>query len=186
MAAVVSQRPRRGVFPGSFNPLTVAHVEIARLAHDRYELDTVVLVVSRVALDKPAPPGPGFEERLALLRADAAAHSWLAVEHTDKQLIAEIAQGFDVVIMGADKWIQVNDPAYYVDNAARDAALATLPTVVVAERAGVADPGDEVTLLKTPADLHDVSSSAARAGNRDLMAPEARKHWKQRPPTPPH
>ena len=177
MAGVVGQQLRRGVFPGSFNPLTVAHLEIARLARTKHALDTIVLTVSRVALDKPAPPGPSFDERLALLRADAAAHPWLEVTHTDKQLIAEIAEGFDVVIMGADKWVQVNNAIYYADASARDAAVAALPTVVVAERSGVAVSDDEVLMLETPEILHDVSSSAARAGKRDLMAPEARKHW---------
>ena len=77
---------RRGVFPGSFNPLTIAHLEVAEQARREHRLDVVDLVVSQVALDKPAPPGPSFEERIALLDADAAAYDWLFVKTTEQKL----------------------------------------------------------------------------------------------------
>lgn len=170
---------RRGVFPGSFNPLTIAHLEVARRARDEYDLDEVHLVVSEVALDKPAPPGPPFTERIALLEADASPFDWLHVRTTQLKLIVDIAAGFDVVIMGADKWQQVNNVSYYDDDAAaRDAAIADLPTVVVAERAGLDIAGASATVLRTPSDIHDVSSTVARSGNRDLMAPEAARRWR--------
>lgn len=168
---------RRGVFPGSFNPLTIAHLEISRLAMRAHDLDEVHLVLSRVALDKPAPPGPSFDQRIEILEADASAYDWLHIGVTDQQLIAEIAAGFEVVIMGADKWKQVHEVKYYDDAAARDDALASLPTVVVAERAGIDIAGVEATVLRTPKELHDVSSTAARAGARELMAPQAALEW---------
>ncbi len=170
---------RRGVFPGSFNPLTVAHLEVARLAALAHALDTVDLAVSRIAIDKPAPAGPGFDERIALLTAEVAAHDWLGLVTTDEQLIADIADGYDAVIMGADKWNQVNDARYYADDTARDAAVSSLPTVVVAERMGLPIDGAQATVLRTPSSLHDISSTAARGGDRALMAPYARKHWHQ-------
>ena len=173
------QHQRRGVFPGSFNPLTVAHIEVARLARLAHQLETVVLAVSRVALDKPAPPGPSFEERIELLHADAAEHSWLVVAETEEQLIVDIAKGFDVVIMGADKWRQVNNARYYPSPADRDVAVANLPTVVVAERAGLAIEGRGIALLQTPQELHGISSTDARNGDRHLMAPHARNHWNE-------
>ena len=56
---------------------------------------------------------------------------------TDAQLITDIAAGYDVVVMGADKWAQVRDPAWYDGStAARDAALARLARVLVAPRPG--------------------------------------------------
>jgi len=166
---------RRGVFPGSFNPLTVAHLEVARLAREEHRLDEVHFVVSRVALDKPTPPGPPLDERIALIAADIAAHDWLAVRTTDAQLIVDIADGYDVVIMGADKWEQVNDERYYADAAARDAAVAALTETVVATRDGAAAPAD--LALATPPELRSVSSTAARDGDRDQMAPVARERW---------
>ena len=62
----------------------------------------------------------------------------LGVVVTDAQLVADIARGYDVVVMGADKWAQVNDPAWYDSPAARDAALAALPRVLVVPRPGFA------------------------------------------------
>ncbi len=164
--------PRRGVFPGSFNPLTIAHLEIARLARARHGLDEIHLVVSVAALDKPNPPGPSFDERIAAIEADARAYDWLVVATTELKLIADIAEGFDVVIMGADKWAQVNDSAYYDDDAHRDASIARLPTVVVAERDG--EPIVGADILETSEELRSVSSTRAREGEDHMMAPQAR------------
>lgn len=170
---------RRGVFPGSFNPLTIAHLEIASRARESMDLDEVHIVVSRTALDKPDPPGPSFEERIALLEADAEDIEWLHVSTTEDQLIADIAAGYDVVIMGADKWEQVNDLRYYRGEAARDDALARLPQVVVAPRSGTETP--DALRLETDAAIHSVSSTEARTGNRALMAPMAAAGWRHTP-----
>lgn len=172
---VVSPGLRRGVFPGSFNPLTIAHLEVASRALEKCSLHEVHLVVSKVALDKPEPVGPSFDERIALLEADAAEFDWLFVKTTTHQLIVDIATGYDVVVMGADKWHQVNDIRYYDDEAARDAALARMPEVVVAPRTGSATPTE--LRLETAHAIRDVSSTAARAGNRSLMAPRAAERW---------
>ena len=166
---------RRGAFPGSFNPLTIAHLEIAELARTRHGLDEVHLVVSTVALDKPTPPGPTLEERVALIEADLAPYPNLEVRVTERQLIADIAEDYDIVIMGADKWEQVNDEKYYDSPEGRDAALARLPEVVVATRSGADSPAE--LQLETPHELHGMSSTAARDGARHLMAPHAKQHW---------
>ncbi|MBT8207459.1 MAG: hypothetical protein KJO18_04230 [Acidimicrobiia bacterium] len=166
---------RRGVFPGSFNPLTVAHLEIAHIARETHTLHEVVLVVSSVALDKPSPPGPSLGERIELIRADLAGYDWLRIEQSNKQLIADLAEGFDVVIMGADKWEQLHDPRYYESEDAMYDALRRLPVVAVAPRDGIVVNGAD-TLDTSPAS-RSVSSTDARAGDRTLMAPHAAKHW---------
>jgi len=166
---------RRGVFPGSFNPLTIAHLEIARIACTSHGLDEVVFVVSTVALEKSSPPGPPLSERIRLIAADLAPYPQLSVAQTEHQLVADIAHGFDAVIMGADKWEQVNDVRYYGSIEAKDEAVARLPSVLVAHRDGSIAPEDRT--IATPQELRSVSSSKARAGARDLMAPHARKHW---------
>lgn len=166
---------RRGVFPGSFNPMTIAHLAVARLARDAHQLDEIHLVVSQTALDKPTPPGPPLSRRVELIERELLDHPWLSVRVTELQLIADIAAGYDVVIMGADKWEQVNDERYYASTAARDEALARLPTVAVARRGDVAVADDVV--LETPAELHAVSSTDARRGRKDYMAPHASRHW---------
>ena len=79
--------------------------------------------------------------------------------------------------MGADKWAQVTDPAWYGSLAARDAAVARLPTVLLAERTGVVLPGPRgvpVVVLDVDPAHAEVSATRARAGEVDLMAPAAR------------
>lgn len=174
-----SQPPRRGVFPGSFNPLTVAHLAIAHQARQKHNLDSITLVVSAEALGKPTPPGPPLSERIALIERDVAHLDWLSVEMTDRQLIVDIAMGYDVVVMGADKWVQVNDLSYYGSASERDAAVERLPEVVVADRTGFSPPKD--LRLATDESLHDVSSTAARSGDRSIMAPIAAEEWQDHP-----
>lgn len=171
---------RVGCFPGSFNPPTVAHLAVASAALSACGLSRVDLVVSRVALGKPAVEVPSFADRVAVLEAVVASRSaWLGLVVSDAQLLVDLAAGYDVLVLGADKWVQVLDPAFYGDSAARrDAALARLPTLAVAPRgdggllpqglpasAVVLDPGTEAV---------DVSSSGVRSEGRvEWMAPEA-------------
>ena len=157
---------RIGCYPGTFNPLTVAHLAVAEAGRDAGPLDRVDLVVSVDSLGKAGPTGAELQRRLDLLRAAVERHDWLGLEVTDHQLIVDIAQGYDVVIMGADKWRQVNDPAWYDDDtAARDAAVARLPRALVAPRGD--DEPDDVELLDVDRAHRSVSSTAVRAGEAE-------------------
>jgi nicotinic acid mononucleotide adenylyltransferase/predicted RNA-binding protein with PIN domain len=160
-----------GVYPGSFDPPTIAHVAIAEAAKRQAGLDRVDFALSRVALGKE--DRADLDRRRRVLERVVADRPELGVVVTDAQLIADIAAGYDAVVMGADKWAQVNDPAWYSSVADRDAALARLPRVLVAPRPGYPVEGAEVLVL---ADDHGgVSSTAARAGARDLVHPRARR-----------
>jgi hypothetical protein len=156
-------------YPGTFNPPTVAHLAIAEAAWRRCGVERVDLVVSRVPIGKE-DVRPGVDDRVQVLRQVARARPWLGVEVTDRRHVVAIAQGYDIVVMGADKWEQVNDPSFYGSEAARDAAVASLPRVAVAPRRDHPVPDGAIRL---DVDLHEVSSSAARAGRHDLMLPEA-------------
>ena len=155
--------------------MTVAHLEIAHRARASHELDEVHLVVSMSALDKPAPPGPSLARRVELIDIELADHPWMSVRVTELQLIADIACGYDLVIMGADKWEQVKDVRYYASAAERGDARARLPQVAVARRQGLSVTDDVV--LETPEEFHSVSSTEARAGRREFLAPQAARHW---------
>jgi cytidyltransferase-like protein len=161
---------RRGAYPGSFNPLTLGHLAVAEAARRQCELDVVDLIVSRVALAKEDVERPRLQDRIAVLHAAAASRPWLGVVVTDDQLIADAAAGYDIVVMGADKWAQVVDPAFYEDSqAGRDAALSRLPVVAVPPRPPFDVPEGVVALDVS----HDASSTAVRQGRTDWMAPEA-------------
>lgn len=160
---------RLGVYPGSFNPPTVAHLAIAEAARDRHGLDRIDLCVSTSALAKEDVVHPRFEHRLAVLETAVADLDWLAIRATELQLVADIAAGYELLIMGADKWVQIQDPVWYDDDpSARDAALASLPTVAVAPRDGLETPPD-LTLEVIPDLIAKVSSTIARAGETRLM-----------------
>jgi len=160
---------RVGCYPGTFNPLTVAHVAVAEAGRDTGALDRVDLVVSVEALGKPGTTSDEFGRRLDLLRAAVAPVDWLGLAVTEHRLIVDIADGYDVVIMGADKWRQVNDPAWYDDEVAgRDAAVARLPRVLVAPRGD--DEPDDVELLAVDRVHRRVSSSAIRSGHPDAQS----------------
>ncbi len=160
----------RGVYPGSFDPPTIAHVAIAEAARDAAGLDHLDFALSRNALGKDDHAAP-LDARVAALERLAATRPWLSVIVTDEQLIADIARGYEVVVLGADKWAQVRDPAWYASVADRDVALARLPRVLVAPRPGFAVEGAEV--LDIDSELGTVSSTLAREGRHDLVAPGA-------------
>lgn len=162
---------RIGAYPGTFNPPTVAHLAVARAALEQRRLDRVVLVLSRRPIDKEHVEVPTFEDRLAVVRSVAADEGgWLDVAVTEHRLLVDIAQGFDVLVMGADKWHQVVDPAYYGGEAERDRAVAALPELAIAPRAGIAVPAQHLLHVDGH---HHVSSSAVRDGRHDWMCAAA-------------
>ena len=163
------------MYPGSFNPPTIGHLAIARAALHQRGLDRVDLVVSRVALGKELVGRPAFEDRIAVLEASVADIAGLEVAVTDHQLLVDIAQGYDVVVMGADKWAQVMDPAFYGHSAQdRDQAVAALARLelAIAPRPPFEVPsGAELVIA---AELGLVSSSGARQGRLEWMTAAAR------------
>ena len=166
--------PLVGAYPGSFDPLTVAHLAIGDAAVRRAGLERVDFVLSNVALGKPDGAHASVGARAAAIRRAGRELPWLGVAITDAQLVADIAAPYDVVVMGADKWAQVRDPAWYGNDVeARDAAVASLPRVLVVPRPGFAIVGAEA--LDIDPELAGVSSTRARAGERHLVAPRAHR-----------
>jgi hypothetical protein len=91
---------------------------------------------------------------------------------TEHRHLVDIASGYDVLVLGADKWAQVLDVGFYDSVEHRDRAVAGLPALAVAPR-GLLPLPEGCTVLDV--DLADVSSTAARAGRSDLIVPEARR-----------
>jgi len=158
-----------GVYPGSFDPLTIAHLAVADAARVHLDLDRLDLAISRSALGKEHLGADSIHRRLARARSVLGDRPWLRVIVVEARLVADVAEGYDVVVMGADKWAQVLDPRWYGDDeSSRDAALARLPRVAVAPRDGHFAPAD--LLLPVTAEFGRVSSSAVRAGRTEWAA----------------
>lgn len=146
------------------------------MARRAAELDEVHLIVSRAALGKADANNAPFDLRVDVIEASIAHADWMKLVVSDDQLIADLAHGYDAVIMGADKWDQVNDPAFYGDDsAARDIAVGRLPQIVGPARPGSGPLPESALTIQLPAKLQDVSSSGARAGRSEWMTPPARK-----------
>ncbi|MFN7150874.1 MAG: hypothetical protein ACK4V6_15525 [Microthrixaceae bacterium] len=157
------------VYPGSFDPLTIAHLAVAEAAIEHLQVTRIDLAISRRTLGKDHLDEHSVAARVSTLRATLRDRPRLDVVVVDAELIVDIASGYDAVVMGADKWAQVVDPAWYAgDTAARDAALARLPAVAVAPRDGIVVPAELV--LPVPAHIAAVSATAVRAGRTDWAA----------------
>ena len=171
---------RIGAYPGSFNPPTVAHLAIAEAAVTRHGLHRLDLIVSRDPLGKDRVEIPTLEERIGVLEAVASSRSWLGIRVSDHQLVARLADGYDVVVMGADKWHQIHDPAFYESAGHRDDALAALPVCAVAPRPPFEVPAE--LILRVDGRIDGISATDARAGRHDVMVPEARASGLWAPP----
>jgi hypothetical protein len=170
-------------YPGSFDPPTLAHLAVADAAVAQLGVDRVDLVISLDRLGKDATRQVRIADRLSVITDVARARPWLGLATTEHRLIADIAAGYDAVVVGADKWAQVLDASWYDGSAAeRDRALGGLPAVGVAPRA--IDPGAAPARVLLPRslrvvelDVHpshrNVSATAVRTGRHEWMAPEA-------------
>jgi hypothetical protein len=156
---------RVAAYPGTFDPPTIAHVAVAEAALATCGVDRVELVLSLDPIGKAgATP---IEARLAVVRPLAVGRPWLTVAVSEHRLIADVAQGYDVVVMGADKWAQVLDPAYHRSEAEWRASLDRLPRVAVARRGDDPIEGDVLVL---DVGLGEVSSTAVRDGREEWRA----------------
>jgi len=147
---------------------------VAQAAAEQRALDRVVLMVSRRALAKEEVEHPRLEHRLDVLH-DAVSHlEWLSVSVTDRQLLADVAEGFEVLIMGADKWHQIQQLRWYEDARHRTEALERLPELAIAPRPPLDVEPRHMLQMDVEA-TGAVSSTAARQGAVELMVPAARR-----------
>lgn len=173
---------RVGVYPGTFDPPTIAHLEIARRAIEQLDLARVDFTISSSTLGKDDARLTPIEDRIAELVAIIGDDHRFAVRSTPDSLIVDIAEGYDVIVLGADKWAQVLDPVWYGDVESRDDALGRLPVVALAPRSPWTAPTDDpvatapatVTIVVLDVDPahHEVSATAVRDG---------REEWRARP-----
>jgi nicotinate-nucleotide adenylyltransferase len=80
---------RLGILPGTFNPVTVAHLALAEAGLKM--VDEVLFVLPRVFPHKTWS-GASFEDRVALLLAALAGEDRFSVASTDRGLFVEIAE----------------------------------------------------------------------------------------------
>ncbi len=127
---------RIGILCGAFNPPTLAHVELARCAKDRFQLDHILFTLSRVTIDKEKVEGLSQEDRMLLMWLIAGELGWASLAAVNKGLYFEQVKAFRSLlgnktriffVVGMDNVMQIFDPRYYQD---RDKALKGLFTEV--------------------------------------------------------
>ena len=79
--------PGRAAYPGSFDPLTIAHLGIAESARSIHRLDQVDLVISEVAIGKEDRACVRLDERVRAIQLAGRTRPWLRVVVTDLQLV---------------------------------------------------------------------------------------------------
>ena len=112
-----------GIFSGSFNPLTVAHIEMIEAAQKEYELDEVLLILARANVDKGVF-GLSLADRLSMLKLYAANREDFSVAACSHGKFIEKIEALKPVyppgthfsfIVGYDTFIRLFDPKYYTD-----------------------------------------------------------------------
>ena len=168
------------MYPGSFDPPTIAHVHLAETAIAQLGLDGVDFAISSQTLGKDDSRLAPIDDRVAELTAISSGNARIGVITTRHSLVADIAEGYEVIILGADKWHQVLDPVWYADVDARNEALQRLPLVALAARPPWTMPGEDpaadppegvnVVVLDTDPSHHPVSATDVRAGREEWRA----------------
>lgn len=138
---------RVGILCGSFNPLTLAHTELAERARETCQLDCVFFTLAKVTVDKERVTGLGLEDRLLLLSLYAQQHDRSGVALVNRGLYFEQAQAFRALlgtqvelnfVIGMDKLLQILDPRYYQDREAALRQLFSSASLIVANRGDMA------------------------------------------------
>jgi nicotinate-nucleotide adenylyltransferase len=87
---------RLGIFPGAFNPVTLAHLAVARAARGQHRLDQVVFLLPRNFPHKQYE-ATTLEQRAALLETVTEDDPTLAIASSNGGLFIEIAREFRAV-----------------------------------------------------------------------------------------
>jgi nicotinamide-nucleotide adenylyltransferase len=141
--STTTQLRRVGILCGSFNPLTLAHTELAERARQAFALDCVFFTLAKVTVDKEQATGMSLEDRLLVLNLYAQHHNHLGVALVNRGLYFEQAQAFRTLlgpqavlhfVIGMDKLFQILDPRYYQDREAALQQLFSLASLLIANR----------------------------------------------------
>lgn len=188
--------PRLGVFAASFNPPTIAHVELMRSASDTLSLDEVVALAGRANADK-LEYECSLEDRLEMLRLTFVSEPGVSIGVSSHAFYVDMIDAIDReypgrtdlhFIVGFDTFERVIDredrytARYHRRFSDRISALKYLfarSKFIVAARAGAgreaverlleiepAVPRDQVLFLEFPDEMGEVSATEVRRRRR--------------------
>ncbi len=114
---------RLGIFSGSFNPLTVAHIKMIEAAQKKYDLDEILLILARANVDKGVF-GLSLADRLLILKEYTANREDFSVAACSHGKFIEKIEALKPAypsgthfsfIVGYDTFIRLFDPKYYTN-----------------------------------------------------------------------
>ena len=133
---------RLGIFSGSFNPLTVAHIEMIDAAQKKYNLDEILLILASANVDKGVF-GLSLADRLLMLKLYAVTREDFSVAACSHGKFIEKIEALRTsypasthfsFIVGYDTFIRLFDPKYYTDLNSALEALFSQCRFIVANR----------------------------------------------------
>ena len=112
-----------GIFSGSFNPITIAHIKMVEEAREQYRLDEMLLLLAKANVDKDEFGLP-FAGRILTLKRYAETKNNISIgvsshgRYIDKVAALKACYPPDTVfyfIVGYDTLVRIFDPKYYTD-----------------------------------------------------------------------
>lgn len=162
------KQPRLGALGGTFNPVTLAHLELATEAAREFALDEVLFLLP-AALPHRAPNEASLEQRLTLLEAALASHDSFSLAVCSHGLFVEMARALALHYPEAVKvyFLVGSDAAERIllwDYADPEKTLAEMFArfdLIVASRAGRLSIPPEARLEPFRAQIHPLELPAA-------------------------
>jgi len=139
---ITEQGNKLGIFSGSFNPMTISHVEMIHAAQSRFELDEVLLVLAKANVDKEVFGLP-LTKRLITLSYYAKKQGNFSVAVSSHGRYIEKIEALKSVfpsktefyfIVGYDTFVRIFDCKYYTDIYAELDQLFSQCRLIVANR----------------------------------------------------
>ena len=165
-SARAALRPRVGIFGGTFDPIHVGHLAIARAALEAVPLDRLIFVLAKRSPLKGRAPVASEEDRLAMIEraiADEPSFSVSRIEleregpsYTVDTLEALTGEGELFFIVGSDALAEF--PRWRSPE-----RIAELATILVADRPGAPLPPGGIPYRPFDAPRLDISSRELRA-----------------------
>ena len=120
---VSKQKKKLGIFSGSFNPMTISHVEMIDAAQSRFKLDEILLILAKTNVDKEIFGLPLAKRLITLSHYAEKRENFSVAVSSHGRYIEKVEALKSIVpsgtefcfIVGYDTFVRIFDSKYYVD-----------------------------------------------------------------------